>query len=50
MARVRPDTCRDASEFADLVPDALRDLIAEATEAVRNDMWETFDRTRMKDS
>ena len=37
-------------EFADLAPEALQDLIAEATEAVRNDMRETFVRTRMKDS
>ena len=36
------------SEFADLAPEALQDLIAEATEAVRNDMRETFDCTRMK--
>ena len=36
------------SEFADLAPEDLKDLIAEATEAVRNDMRETFDRTRMK--
>ena len=38
------------SEFADLAPEALQDLIAEATEAVRNDMRETFVRTRVKDS
>ena len=38
------------SEFADLAPEALQDLIAEATEAVRNDMRETFALTRPKDS
>ena len=38
------------SEFADLAPEALQDLIAEATEAVRNDMRETFALTRTKDS
>ena len=30
------------AEFADLAPEALQDLIAEATEAVRNDMRKTL--------
>lgn len=30
------------AEFADLAPEALQDLIAEATEAVRGDMRETL--------
>jgi hypothetical protein len=30
--------CETRAEFSDLAPEALQDLIAEATEAVRNDM------------
>ena len=36
--------------FADLVPEALQDLIDEATEAVRNDMREQLTRASKKDA
>ena len=38
------------AEFADLAPEALQDLIAEATEAVRNDMREQLTRASQKDA
>jgi hypothetical protein len=36
--------------FADLAPEALQDLIDEATEAVRNDMREQLTRASKKDA
>lgn len=41
--RVFEQTLAEArAEFADLTPESLQDLIAEATEAVRNDMRKTL--------
>ncbi|MGH8475832.1 MAG: ribbon-helix-helix domain-containing protein [Methylococcales bacterium] len=37
-------------EFADLAPEALQDLINEATESVRNDLRESLARVSKKDS
>lgn len=37
------------AEFADLAPEALQDLISEATEAVRNDMREQLTRVAKKE-
>lgn len=37
------------AEFADLAPEAVQDLISEATEAVRNDMREQLTRAAKKE-
>jgi hypothetical protein len=48
--RVFDQTTREAREaFADLAPEALQDLIDEATEAVRNDLRKTLAATPKKE-